>query len=257
MLGALLQGLLCFLPYRNIALIAPVVMVLGFQVARTLLMSFGITENIYMDGVINGRTVPVFPSKEGAQDKPAAAGVCAIMLAVRSNDPLGIFELSGGFNGVSDRFTEMSKQLDANATTYGYLGQSSWLSAADRGVSSEFMSILYFESAEKLHEYAHGPMHTEAMVWWQKLLTKHSKISIMHEVFSAPAHAWEGVYINYHPTGLGAASKEVELEKGGKVWMNPLVQGRGQLNYSRGRMGLALKDNEWNAFEETLGPEEK
>ena len=254
MMGALIQGLLCLLPYRNSALVAPVVLVLTYQIVRTVLISFGVLHNPYMDGVIDGRTVPVFATEKGTREKPADQGVCAIMLAVRSNSPLGMF--APGFKEVGDYFQTMSAELDKQATALGYMGQSQWLSAGDRGVSSEYMSMVYFESSEKLHEYAHGPLHTDAMEWWQRTAKQHKHIAIMHEVFAAPKNSWEGVYINYHPTGLGAARKEATVD-GKQVWINPLVKGNGRLTYSKGRMGKPFGNGEWNAFEKTLEEDEK
>ena len=202
-----------------------------------------------MDGVINGRTVPVYPDNEGNYEKPAGAEVCAIMLAVRSNHPLGI--LGDGFKDVGDYFTAMSKELDSDPTIHGYLGQSAWISAADRGVSSEFMSMIYFDSVESLHTYAHGPLHTSAMEWWARTAQKHKHIGIMHEVYAIPKNSWEGVYMNYHPTGMGATVKEATVD-GKKVWLNPLVEAKGKLRYSKGRMGRPFGEKEWIAFDNTL-----
>lgn len=195
MLGALLQGLLCLLPYRNIALVAPVILVLTFQTALAVLRAFGVLPNPYMDGVIDGRTVPVYPTEKGTYDKPADKQVCAIVLAVRSNSPLGM--LAPGFKEVGDYFTDMCLELDKNPVAHGFLGNSAWLSAGDRGVSSEFMSIVYFDSSDSLHAYAHGPLHTKAMEWWQRTAKEHKHIGIMHEVFAAPKNSWEGIYLNY------------------------------------------------------------
>ena len=255
MLGASLQGLVCLLPYRNIALVAPVVLVLSFQSVRTILMAFGLFKNSYMDGVIDGRSVPVYPNNEGQYEKPADSQVCAIMLAVRSNHPLGIF--AEGYKEIGDRFASMIKELDNNATAKGYLGSSAWLSATDRTASSEFMSMVYFDSPESLHNFSHGPIHTDSMEWWQRTIQKHSYLAIMHEVYAAPKNSWEGVYINYHPTGLGRTNKEVTVDGKTKVWMSPLVQGKGKLNYSKGRMGRPFGEKEWLPFENTLTADEK
>jgi heme-degrading monooxygenase HmoA len=207
-----------------------------------------------MDGVINSRTVPVFPGANGNRQNPAEEQVCAIILAVRSNHPLGIF--ASGYEEVGNYFSNMMKQLEKQSTEYGFLGASSWLSTADRGVSSEYMTIIYFDSLESLHAYAHGPLHTEAMNWWSKTEHKLPHIGIMHEVFAAPKNSWEGIYVNYHPTGLGATRKEVSVG-GEKVWMNPLVKGRGRLTYSKGRMGRPYSsEKEWVALEKTLTTDE-
>ena len=124
--------------------------------------------------------------------------------------------------------------------------------AGERGVSSEFMSIMYFSSLEALHTYAHGPLHTKAMQWWRATEQKHAHIGIMHELYYSPKNCWEGIYVNYHPTGLGATSIEVpSVEKDGKSsWYSPLVQGKGPLRYSKGRMGRTFGEKqEWPEFE--------
>ena len=56
--------------------------------------------------------------------------------------------------------------------------------------------------------------------------------------------------------GLGATTKEVEID-GKKVWVNPLVKGKGRLNYSKGRMGRPFGSKEWEAFDKTHGEDEK
>lgn len=66
---------------------------------------------------------------------------------------------------------------------------------------NEFASILYFENDEALHRYAHGPMHSSAMLWWREAEKNLDHVGIMQEVFLAPEKSWEGVYLNYHPTG--------------------------------------------------------
>lgn len=245
LIGALVQGLISLLPYKNIALIMPAVLLLLSRAIPPLAMHFGLMKNKYMDGVVMGRTVPVYPNEQGVQDTPADAQVCAIILGARSNSPLGIF--NPGYMKVGDYFKKMNKELDADADKYGYLGASTWLSAGDRGVSSETMGILYFKSSEALHEYAQSPLHTEAMQWWSSDLKKLDMTAIMHEIFVAPKSGWEGIYVNYHPTGLLATHTQIDLkdEQGSKkVWMSPSVVGNGRLKYSKGRMGRTLADVE-------------
>lgn len=180
LIGALIQWSISLLPYRNITLITPVLLFLAYKLGRTLLMIFGLIPNTYMDGVIPGRTAIVMPGEKGTQDTEADTSVCAIVLGVRSNSPLGMF--APGYKVLGDYFKAMITQLDETATPSGYLGSSAWLSAADRGVSSELMSIVYFENEEKLHQFAHGPLHTEVMEWWHKTAKEHEHIGIMHEV---------------------------------------------------------------------------
>jgi len=254
LMGALIQGLICLLPYRNIALISPGLLLLAYKLASTLLMTFGLIKHPYMEGVIPGRTAVIYPTEKGSQGKPCDRPLCAIMLAVRSNHPLGMF--APGYKEVGDYFKNMITLLDKEPTKWGFLGSSAWLSCSDRGVASEYMSMVYFETEEYLHAWAHGPLHTDAMEWWQRTQAEHKHIAIMHEVYATSKNNWEGVYINYHPTGLGQTTKEAMLD-GKKVWINPLVRAKGRLNYSKGRMGRVYDYNsEWSAFEKTLSPEE-
>lgn len=185
------------------------------------------------------------PGEDGEQDTPAGSQVLCLIIAVRSNSPMGIF--SPGFNTIADYFKAMCEELESDPTVYGFLGASSWLSNSDRCVSSEYMSVMYFESSEALHAYAHGPRHTETMNWWTSTAKDHDHLGIMHEVFAAPKNGWEGVYINYHPAGLNAAYKQVDVktEQGSeKVWKSLQVEGRGPLRYSRGRMGRVVPSQE-------------
>jgi hypothetical protein len=152
-----------------------------------------------MQDVILRRTAPVFPDSTGAQDKPSDRTICAILLGVVSHHPLGMF--GPGFKNVTDRFEAMVLELSADATAHGFLGASDWISASGRTSGNEFASILYFEDDDALHRYAHGPMHTDTMTWWRSVEKELKHVGIMHEVFSAPKKGWEGVYINYYPTG--------------------------------------------------------
>jgi hypothetical protein len=73
----------------------------------------------------------------------------------------------------------------------------------------------------------------------------------MHEVFEIPKHnGWEGIYINYHPTGLAATTRVVTSSKkaeGEQEWINPIVDaGRGVYRSSRGRMARGDPDGSSN-----------
>ena len=83
---------------------------------------------------------------------------------VRSNHALGMF--GPGYKEAGVRFTSMVKELSADPTALGFLGASNFMSL-ERDTSNEILSVLYFESLEALHSYAHGPLHTKTMEWWQ------------------------------------------------------------------------------------------
>lgn len=153
-----------------------------------------------MKGVIPYRTSVVLPNEKGIMpDNPSENPVCAIVLAVVSNHPLGMF--AEGFKEIGDRFDGMVKEMSADATKHGFLGSSSWINAGDRTTSNEYMTILYFENEHALHEYAHGPMHTATTQWWRETEKRLRHIGIMHEVFACPKNSWEAIYLNYKPVG--------------------------------------------------------
>lgn len=254
-MGAAIQAGLSFLPYRHVTLVFPVFFLLLLKLGKTALETAGVLPNPYMNGAIPYRTAPVFPNSKGEQDTAAGQSICAIMLAARCNHPLGI--LGPGYVDLAGYMDGMLDELSKSATQHGYLGHSAWLSQGDRQAANETMVFIYFENEEALHTYSHGPLHTKAMEWWNQTAAKHKYIGIMHEVFACPKQHWEGVYINYHPTGLGATSKEVEVN-GQKVWMNPLVKVAGKLLYSNGRMGRPFDyKQEWAPLESALPEEEK
>jgi hypothetical protein len=154
-----------------------------------------------MQDVIPGRTAIIYPDSQGVQSKSGSHTVCAILLGVVSHHPLGMF--APGYKAVGDRFEAMVREMSADASTHGFLGASSWINASERSTSNEFASMLYFQNEEYLHAYAHGKMHSETMLWWreEEKAGRVKHVGIMHEVFACPEQGWEGIYLNYHPTG--------------------------------------------------------
>ncbi|KAH7380079.1 hypothetical protein BKA66DRAFT_571155 [Pyrenochaeta sp. MPI-SDFR-AT-0127] len=244
LIGALIQGTAsAFLPYRKIVLVLPVFLVLAFKLVSTVLVLTGICKNEMMEGVIPYRTAVVLPNEKGMPEKAGESSVCAIILAVVSHHPLGM--LGPGYREVGDQFGAMVKELSNDATTHGFLGSSSWINADARTTSNEIMNILYFENEHHLHAYAHGPLHTKSMLWWRETEKSNPHLGIMHEVFACPKNTWEGIYVNYKPVGLGSLTKEVTDVNGQKSWVNSLVKIKGNLLYSKGRMGRSVGDKEW------------
>lgn len=143
--GAIIQATAyTLLPYRNLVTILPVVLFLAYKLTYTACILTGLLPNPRMSRVNPQRTTLVFPTAKGSQETPADAPICAIILGVVSNHPLGM--LGPGFREVGDRFDKMCAEMSADATKHGFLGYSSWLNAADNATSSEFMSVLYFEN---------------------------------------------------------------------------------------------------------------
>lgn len=181
MLGAVAQGLVSFLPYRNVLLVAPVALIIGYKAVVAFLQTVGVLRNPYMDRSIAERTAILYADEHGNYETPGGGEVCAIMLAAISNHPLGMF--AHGYKEVGDRFSvsilharygssltvlqDMTKELDKSPTEFGYLGSSTWINSSDRGSKNEQMVMMYFKSMHYLHEYAHGRLHTDTMLWWR------------------------------------------------------------------------------------------
>ena len=117
MLGAAIRGLFCLLPYRNVTLVTPVILILLSRILRTALKTYGVLRNPYMEGVIHGRTVPVYPDDKGNYRTPADTQIYATMLASRSNHALGIF--APGFKELGDYSVAMWEELHNNARVHG------------------------------------------------------------------------------------------------------------------------------------------
>ena len=134
----------------------------------------------------------------------------------------------------------MLQQCEDKADVNGFMGMSTWISAGERATNNELSTISYWRSVEDIHNFALSPVHRDAWNWWNDTVSKHKLVGIMHEIFALPErHGWEGIYINYQPTGLGATTRVVEApEKGGqKMWINPIVDAsRGTYRTSHGRM---------------------
>lgn len=61
-----------------------------------------------------------------------------------------------------------------------------------------------------------------------------------HEVFEAPMGSWEGIYVNYRPSGICATTfKAVDEASGEERWMSPLQDAsKGRYRTHEGRVGL-------------------
>jgi hypothetical protein len=125
------------------------------------------------------------------------------------------------------------------------MGMSTWLGAGERTTGNELNTISYWRSVDDIHNFALSPLHRKAWNWWNDTLSKHKHVGIMHEIFALPdQEAFEGIYANYAPTGLGATTRAVISEKTGqKIWVNPIIDAsRGVYRTSRGRMDRGDQD---------------
>lgn len=122
----------------------------------------------------------------------------------------------------------MQHNLESRRDELGFLGISSYR-GHDRGSNNTLLLAMHFKDVESIHRFAHEPLHREAWDWYD--VKKHSHIGIFHETFCVPATAWENVYVNCHPVGMGRMSTvgvdsrfgERAGGKGVQKWVNPLV----------------------------------
>jgi heme-degrading monooxygenase HmoA len=132
----------------------------------------------------------------------------------------------------------MEAQLEKDHAA-GFLGMSAWI-GTERSSSNEFATISYWRSIEDIHEFALSPIHRDTWNWWNDGVASgfFKNLGIMHEIFEVPRqNGFEGVYVNYHPTGMTATMKAVEGKNGLVEWVKPIVDARfGVFRSSRGRM---------------------
>ncbi|KAL6830412.1 hypothetical protein J3E69DRAFT_353707 [Trichoderma sp. SZMC 28015] len=238
-IGALLQSaLLLVLPIRFA--IIPSIFYLITSLIDGLFIWSGVRANPYMSGVVTGKVSAQLPGSTTPSQNP----IVVIKLAARSNHPLGIFHPH--MRKISTFFRDMINDLDEHSEQYDYLGACSYL-ANERATANEVMILAYFRTYEGLHKWCHVPggVHREAWSYWNKDIMGRGKakegrlFSIMHEVYQVPARKWESIFVNYHPTGLGATTYKIDVD-GQTKWSSPLVDAsRGLLRSSKGRMALS------------------
>jgi len=240
LLGCVLQSILYFIFPRSYAAF-PAIALLAWSFTDALLMHFGLKKDKWYEGVVNSKFSVAYPGpgeSDVVRTKPGENGPGAVMiLGARSNSPLGMF--ADGMEDIGRYFNAMIEDLEKNREESGFMGVSSWISS-ERSAANEFSTFSYWRSVDDIHRFALGEVHRKAWNWWNDTAHKHKNVGIMHEIFAIPEHhGWEGIYINYHPTGLAATTKVVEgSEKNGqKLWVNPIVDARkGQYRTSMGRL---------------------
>lgn len=220
--------------------IMPFALYLITNLIDTVFTMFGIRANSHMSGVVVGKTSAQFPGSTMPSQNP----IVVIKLAARSNHPLGI--LHPHYRAIGVFFQRMVQHLDENSERYGFLGANSYL-GNERTTANEIMIMVYFRTYEGLHAFSHAPggVHREAWSYWNNEIMGHGKaqegrtFSIMHEAYEIPAQKWENIFINYHPSGLGATTFKVDVD-GQEKWASPLVDAKnGLLRTSKGRMAAS------------------
>ncbi|KAL4779837.1 hypothetical protein BJX76DRAFT_66670 [Aspergillus varians] len=250
LVAASLQGILTWL-FPTVLTFIPALLILAYRGIDVLLIMYGFRPNPAMEGVIPRKFSAQIPDEDGEfGDKPSRDTVVVFLLGTKSNHPLGI--LAPAFLKTGNYLAEMVKDLEANREEYAYLTSSSWISNGDPtdNASRGIMTIYYFRNMAGVHKFAHGPAHRAGWDWWDRTIKEHPDISIMHEVYEAPAGCWENVYINYRPIGLATAQFPIrrddgEEKEGGdatKKWMGSMVDSStANMKSARARLGWGGK----------------
>ena len=243
--GALCQGLLV-LAIPRIGMLLPTIAILFVRFADTLAVTFKFRANPYLEDAIFQKWSPIIPDADGnMSDHPADEKVAVLLLCLKLNHPLGFF--APKVKKIADFSEGMAFELDAGAPHNGFLGQSEWHTTDVKG-ASEILLLSYWRSIDDIHNYSQSPLHKEAWAWWDQMVHKEVEnmkhIGIDHEIFEAPRSRWEKVSINFQPTRLGATSylRKGDKMMGGTVddqWISPVVEARGKLRTSHGRLNWA------------------
>lgn len=218
LIGSLLQLLLCItLPLRWAA-VPPCVILLN-SIITTILQTISKRPNEYTERVIPARVTAQLPYKDGSfGTQPAAQPIVVFNIGVQYNHPLGLF--APGVWEVAQRFIAMSKDIKKRREELGLLGTCYW--RADERRSNNTLAVtFYFKDVESIHKFAHEPMHREAWNFYDP--KKHRHIGIFHETFCVPAKAYETIYANCHPVGMGRTSTKIESKGDEASWLNSLV----------------------------------
>jgi Domain of unknown function (DUF4188) len=241
LLGAIIQGTILLIHPSFISLL-PAVALFVIRLIDSYLVAFNLKPNVYMTDVLPRKKISALSIDADGQftEKPATGKIAVLLLGAKSNHPFGIF--APGFKELGGHLNKMLKDLDDNAASKGFLGQTMYTRYDERG-GLEITNLMYFKDLAVIHDFAHSPLHREAWQWWDATLKERDCIGINHEIYEADSGSWESLYANFQPTGLGATSY---FRKGGKFesgvvpdqWVSPLVDvSRGKLGSSSGRLG--------------------
>ncbi|KIW99490.1 uncharacterized protein Z518_11229 [Rhinocladiella mackenziei CBS 650.93] len=240
LLGALLQSIVVFIIPRFYAML-PSILILSARLLDTMAITWGWKKNHYLDEAFLHRVSPQIPDEDGNFHQEASdEKVVVFFLGAKGNHPLGFF--APNLKEISGYLGNMIKQCEKDAPDSGFYGGSSWTSQDKKG-ATEFLFISYWRSIDDIHRFAYGPLHREAWDWWNKNSKQSDHLGIHHEMFEVDRKHWEGIYLNFQPTLMGATTY---LRKGDKMvggtvddqWISPLVDARGgKLRSSAGRLG--------------------
>ncbi|CEO58342.1 hypothetical protein PMG11_03073 [Penicillium brasilianum] len=248
LVGGLLQGL-SLLTLGPITLL-PTALILLYRAIDTLLITFKLTRNRYLDGVVHTKWSPQIPYPDGTfGHEPSRDQIVVFHLGARSNHPLGLF--APGMKALGEHFEAMIDEMCADPQKSGLLGTSRWIKQDD-AAGNDTMTVFYLRDFESLHRFAYGEVHMDGVRYWNRIVRDSPHIAIYHETYVVPRGHWEAIYINSKPTGLGdmwfpfkekGEEKEEEEEEGKgetRGFIRPIVDARtGILRSKNGRMSTA------------------
>jgi Domain of unknown function (DUF4188) len=240
--GAVVQMSLTYFLGSKRALWLPVAWLL-IKFTSTFLQTVGLSRNKLLDASLIAKSSAQLPDLQTGKYGPNPAGrpITVFLVGARSNHPLGL--MAPGFREMGDYFNSMCQDLSSSrgAKEYGLIGMSPWI-GAQRASGNGPMMVMYFESEDGVHKFAHDPMHAEAWRWMSVHAKKYPHLGFWHESFTSEAGKWEAIYANDEPHSLGAGAVPVTIkdEESGKteeMWYGTLVDAtKGVLKSSRGRL---------------------
>ncbi|KAK6386470.1 hypothetical protein LTR65_008943 [Meristemomyces frigidus] len=245
-LAASIYGTLSYaLPSAARALLLLPLAVLLLRTSDALLIFAGLRHNRWMDGVVQGTATAIPPDQ---QDDLIAGGtngdIVVFLVGARINHPLGI--LAPGAKDFVDYFSSMARDLEKERKDFGMLGTSSWLANKERSSDNDILLIYYFRTVAGVEKFAHSEAHRKGWEWYTKWSKQYKHLALRHELYHVPAGHHENVFINSHPTLVGATawSAEAPDDKGGAdAWRNPLLMAdKKALRTMWGRMGRGSEE---------------
>ena len=129
----------------------------------------------------------------GRMTADGVAPFAVFLIGMRINKPLRIDQ----WLPVMSAMPRMVKELEANPQL-GFLGYHQWLGRTT-------IMLQYWESFDKLEQYAKSKDHEHLPAWreFNRRVGASGDVGIWHETYSVQPSAYECVYNNMPPFGLG------------------------------------------------------
>jgi hypothetical protein len=206
LLGATLQCVLVATLPRNLALLPPIAL-LVCRYARSYMVATGILPNPVYKEVTHGRQTWQIPSADSTPAKTGSTdSIVVLVLAASVTHPNGRF--SPGSKEMGTYFGKMWADAETNREKYGFLGNTPAMVTEDNGSRQDskgtnMVYLSYWKTLEGLHKFAHGSVHMQGQLWWEKgAMETYKHLGVMHEVYEVPAGNWENVFHSFRPFGI-------------------------------------------------------